>query len=320
MQVIARIKKEAAVKAGNEVFGQVRVEVNLAELSEAQRTELCLSLTVTYERVDYYDLWSWDRWGESINRFLPELTAPPDQATVAAILDARIAGREHLDEQKRQAAEDRILAFLEKPAGESLWQAHASLSDDASMIAESYTRYVVSTANLDTSDERVIARIAELQPLADEKTEQARQTARSCLAKKVAEWREKKKKAEAAEEEKAAWIEQHGSEHLKKAHVAGYPATMQYAKERAACDLGGGWVIDFKDTARWGGIEMPSVAALDLEAELEDKGLDVEIISLTAPANVTREEYYNEYDEHFEPREAIVVREFLGTWDVIKEM
>ena len=58
---------------------------------------------------------------------------------------------------------------------------------------------------------------------------------------------EEKAAQEAWDTDKAAWIEAHGSDRLKKAYSAGYPHNRTYTEERATVELGGGWTADTKN-------------------------------------------------------------------------
>src|SRR5208283_1919059 len=86
--------------------------------------------------------------------------------------------------------------------------------------------------------------------------------------------RAKKAKGEEAAQEawdadKATWIEAHGSDRLKKAHATGYPHNRAYVQERAAMELGEGWIVDMKNAYEWDRKTSPSKPAFDLEKTLK---------------------------------------------------
>ncbi len=126
--------------------------------------------------------------------------------------------------------------------------------------------------------------------------------------------REAKAEAEKSEREakKSDWIQEHGSSHLQKCLAGGYSCQRLYVEERAAIELPD-FRIDFSGKSDWKERSNPSEVALDLETELKAKGFDAQIVWLT---NGTEEDY----DEPFEPCEAIVVRYYLGKYDTIKKI
>lgn len=125
-----------------------------------------------------------------------------------------------------------------------------------------------------------------------------------------------------AEASKAAWVQAHGSDHLKRACAGGYDCTRKYVKERAAFDAPG-YTIDIEDDAKWKDRSCPSVAALDEEDAAKAFNLgDVQIVWLTEPAQdrkTTADDYYDD-SYSFEPCEAIVIRGYLGKYDLVKAL
>ena len=134
--------------------------------------------------------------------------------------------------------------------------------------------------------------------------------------------RTRKQRAKAEEEaaqeawdaEKAAWIEAHGSDRLKKAYATGYPHNRAYTQERATAELGEEWTVDTKNAYEWDRKASPSERALDLEKTLKDKGFKVQVVWVKSDGEERDD------DDAFEPFEAVVVREFLSRYDVIHEM
>ncbi len=127
---------------------------------------------------------------------------------------------------------------------------------------------------------------------------------------------------ERAEAEKRAWIEAHGSEHLKRAFGKGYDCQRLYVVERAAIEASG-FTVDYNDSAEWKARACPSSEGLDAEdaahAIAEALGLgEPETVWLTAgPEDRTAREEYDE-EEPFEACEAIVLRKYLGKYDLVK--
>jgi hypothetical protein len=119
---------------------------------------------------------------------------------------------------------------------------------------------------------------------------------------------------EAWDADKAAWIEAHGSDRLKKAHATGYPHNRAYIQERATAELGEGWIVDMKNAYEWDRKASPSERALDLERTLKNTGFKAQIVWVKSDGTERDD------DDAFEPFEALVVREFLSRYDVIHGM
>ena len=107
------------------------------------------------------------------------------------------------------------------------------------------------------------------------------------------------------EAEKLAWVHAHGSAFLQQAVSAGYDCQRRYVEERAAHEHPG-FVVDWEDRAEWRSRSCPSEAALALALAV---GGDV--VWLTrAPVD--------EPEEYWEPGEAVVLRGYLGAYDLVK--
>lgn len=106
--------------------------------------------------------------------------------------------------------------------------------------------------------------------------------------------------------EKAAWIAEHGSEYLRKAHGAGYDCQRLYVKERGTAEFPD-YVIDFENRADWHSRACPSEKALT-----EALAVGGTVVWLTRPPFADDEGYW-------EAGEAVVVREYLGKYDLIKQ-
>ena len=126
------------------------------------------------------------------------------------------------------------------------------------------------------------------------------------------------------EQEKIAWIQQYGSEHLQRAMQRGCTTKRQYVIERAAIDAPG-FVVDFNDAAGWNGLPFPSIRALD-EADAADalglgKSKIVLLTSLPGDEEETEDhevESWSEEEDGFEPTEAIVISGYHGSYDLVK--
>ncbi len=114
------------------------------------------------------------------------------------------------------------------------------------------------------------------------------------------------------------WIAAHGSAHLKRCIAAGYNCKRLYVVERAALEAPG-FTVDFDDKAAWKDRACPTPAALDAEDAARALGLGEPIIVwLTEPpsARVPDPEGYD--FEEFDPCEAVVVRSYLGRYDLVQ--
>jgi hypothetical protein len=107
--------------------------------------------------------------------------------------------------------------------------------------------------------------------------------------------------------DRVAWIATHGSEFLRKACGAGYDCQRRYVIERAALERPG-FVVDFDDRAAWRDRSCPSEAALDLALAVGGQ-----VVWLTTPG------YEISEAEYWEPCEAVLIRQYLGQYDLIKQ-
>lgn len=135
--------------------------------------------------------------------------------------------------------------------------------------------------------------------------------------RKAREDAEKTEKARSAKE-KSDWIAAHGSDHLKRATALDYNCQRRYVEERAEAEFPA-FALDFDNLASWRGRACPSEDALEYIEVLIAQGHDTECVWLTAPPyKVERDpEYYGPEDE-FDPCEAIVIRNYLGKYDLVK--
>jgi len=122
---------------------------------------------------------------------------------------------------------------------------------------------------------------------------------------------------EAREKEHAEWIRKYGSDYLKDCLELGVKANLEYVVERAAMEFPG-YTVDYADSANWEDKFSPSQEALDELKMLRNAGIeDSYIVWLTKPPKVRDEDDNDDY-MYFEPCEAIVIRNYLGKYDLIK--
>jgi len=134
------------------------------------------------------------------------------------------------------------------------------------------------------------------------------------------EERKRKEQEEKAtrEEEKKNWILENGSQYLKDCLELGQYAHKNYVIERAEKEFLD-FTLDYEEEAKWDTKYSPSQAALNELKELRKTTADSDIVWLTKEPKTNKEyddedNYYNE----FKPCEALIVRNFLGKYDLIK--
>lgn len=113
------------------------------------------------------------------------------------------------------------------------------------------------------------------------------------------------------EQDRLEWIAAHGSERLRLAVENGYNCQRLYVTERAAVEHPD-YTADFDDNAQWDSRSCPSEAALK-----EAIAVGGEVVWLTKPPLAKHDEDFDCYD--WEEREAVVIRDFLGNYDLVKE-
>jgi hypothetical protein len=146
-----------------------------------------------------------------------------------------------------------------------------------------------------------------------EKLKERQQERESIKAEKEAQEAEKA----AREEERRSWILANGSDYLKDCLELGIKANREYVVERAALEFPG-YTVDYTDNAKWEVKFSPSPEAISELKKVRKLGADAEIIWLTREAK-ERNEDEDEYDyEPFEPCEAVLVRKYLGKYDLVK--
>lgn len=153
------------------------------------------------------------------------------------------------------------------------------------------------------------ARGGELEAAYAAAKERAFHAQREERAQKDAEQAEREAAKQAKLDERRAWALQHGSVRLQKCISAGYDCQRLYVTERAARDHPQ-YALDFDDNAAWRDRSGPSEAALDEAARVGGT-----VVWLThGPAA----DHDDDDDETPEPCEAVVIRRYLGSYDLIR--
>ena len=119
-------------------------------------------------------------------------------------------------------------------------------------------------------------------------------------ARRAAEEEAKRKGKAAFVAEAKTWADEHGSDRLRKGLAQDYDMTRLYVTERAAADHEG-FVVDWKDACEWDRRSSPSERALDVAAEHDGEVVWLE----TLPDGAETAE------------EAVVIREYLGRYDLV---
>lgn len=122
-------------------------------------------------------------------------------------------------------------------------------------------------------------------------------------------------KSRQREEAKETWIVENASAHLRRAFDDGYNCQRLYVQERAFKEAPD-FTVDFNNSADWKDRSCPSSTALDLIDSVTELG-NAKVIWLTAPAQESVQDYNDCWDEPFEEREAVIVRAYLGKYDLV---
>lgn len=122
--------------------------------------------------------------------------------------------------------------------------------------------------------------------------------------KEAAQAAEKKAAQQKRDDEKAAWIAAHGSNGLRK-RFPDYDCKELYVKERAALEYPEYWV-DYKDNAQWDDIACPNDESLT-----EAERVNGTVVFLTRLPSTS------DFSGFFRSQQAVVIRGFLGEYDLI---
>lgn len=116
---------------------------------------------------------------------------------------------------------------------------------------------------------------------------------------------------------KNSFVNAHGSDRLRRAVERGHDCKRLYTVERAAHEAPG-FVVDIENDADWKSRSCPSVGALNAADAAEKLGLgSVEIVWLTAEPN-DKPAHERKWGYDFDPCEALLIRRYLGEYDLIK--
>lgn len=285
--------RRAALAQGRELPAAATVAVDLGALPEGLRAAAAPHLPL--DDGEHLKVWRPCVYGIWVS--------PVDPADVVALLGAwltdRLAG-----EEKRAANAAEMAANAERDREERRARARA----DAERILADPTEFNGRRPILvpDDAGDDLAALIDRAAKALTKRWADADERSRLAEAKRLAD---AKAAAEAQEADKAAWIAAHGSDHLRAAFAAGYDCQRLYVTERAAAEFPG-FQVDFSDRSRWDRRSCPSEEGLGIS--LATKGSRV--VWLTAPVRKVDDE------DEWEPREAVVVEDFLGRYDLVREV
>lgn len=300
MQITVHLEdavRRAALVQGRELPATITISIDLGTLPEELRVAAAPHLpldggALTVWRPNTYVPWS------------SPVDANDFQAVLNAWLSARLAG-----EQARSAHEAKIAAMTAQEEATADARARARAEEVLSKGAAGLTRLSHSEPI------RYGGKDAEVRDLVD-RANAVIETARKSWREDEARADEEKRARAAAEKaaaeaEKQTWVEEHGSEHLRKALCAGYDCQRLYVTERAAKEFPG-FTVDFGDDARWDNRSCPSEEALAISLGVPTS----RVVWLTAPARKLR----GMEAEDWESREAVVVEDWLGKYDLVREV
>lgn len=123
-----------------------------------------------------------------------------------------------------------------------------------------------------------------------------------------------KKRYGVSDVEMINWINQHGSQHLKACIEQQYGCKRLYVIERAAVELPG-FILDTSSMAKMEERVNPSESSLLETKRLQEEGYKSRVVFLKSPP-FTPEESVSL--KTWEPREAVVVWEYLGKYQLFK--
>ena len=330
-QVSEECRKNEAAKTGESGPAERTLVVNLSDLSQARRKAI-LSIADVKPDGDFALRLDWDRtktlilrdephgYGHDVdnarpNSWLDRQELIFDETPTAEVLVARVSEIPHANHGVQEAAEKLAEPYQAKVAATQA----AAVENEQRHQAE-YERMrplleqLIAAEDLDrVSNASCVPGSVErpgwynwsYHPRAENSLSYMQDEAYNALRRKR------------GEAEKTAWITEHGSDHLKRAHTAGYDCQRLYVIERAALEAPG-FTVDFNDSAEWKSRSCPSTEALD-EAEAA-KELDLgesSVVWLTEQPNAKRIET-GEYFEIFGATEAVVIEDFLGKYDLVK--
>lgn len=285
--------RQAAFAAGREFPSVIEIDVDPASLPETLRARVAPLLfgdgggtaNVFKGELRTADNYTWECGVD------PSVGVDGVLAAWADETDARVAQRAALKaENLRQQVENYTRGAERILSGEDTYQ----------------SQFDVPTEVLKVMCPEARDRAERASKIIRQRTAEREERQRQADAKLAAE---RKAAAEAREAEKVAWIAAHGSDHLRAAVAAGYDCQRLYVTERAAAEFPS-FEVDFAGRSRWERRSCPSEEGLAVS--LATKGSRV--VWLTEPARKLDDE------DEWEPREAVVVEDFLGRYDLVREV
>jgi flagellar biosynthesis GTPase FlhF len=150
-----------------------------------------------------------------------------------------------------------------------------------------------------------------------DKAETADREARQAKAEEEAERKKaaRQAKKEPYEKERAEWIEKHGSQYLKNLLEIDVDPERGYVIERAEAECHG-FVVDYEDHARWDATicDMPSTEIVSKVKEYRAKGFNEIFPAILENYPVATEK---DHPDSFESCQAVIIRGFLGKYDLV---
>lgn len=292
------------------------IEVNLAELTEAQRAVVVAAGEIRHESLlaalpglarisstsGLPSVWfdgAMRHQFDAIPTVAEWVTAVEKelQAAAALVVEELAAQREWYESKVVKLAVDMAKATKSWPT--SIWP------------IENKDLTTLRNAGIDTSDHDTLMEIWHRETLPAINRKEAEYKEQEAERREQEKARKEAEKAQ-AEADKLAWCAEHGSAHLAQAVAAGYNCARMYTVERAAKEYPG-FTVDFDENIDWKDRSCPSPKALALA--IKHGG---EVVWLTSPAKATdnNEEYF---DDDFEPVEAVIVFNFLARYRLICE-
>lgn len=278
------------VETGRDPGTEQRLEVDPTQLMREDRA-LLAELNPQLRDVVRLTLPEWSVLDEPASRRLVLETIINDPAELLAVYrDARQAAQATFEASRDAAAQKRLTAYEE----------HDGRYRPAELDSYDRRRRFAGSPHLPALEAAYAAALERWR-------EHERQVAEE--RRRDQERREAEKQQRL--EERRAWIAEHGSAYLRKCEHAGYDCQRRYVLERAALEFPG-YVVDFDDNARWKDRSGPSEAALDEAARV---GGIVVWLTRSPVDDGNPEEYQAGWDDE---REAVVIRQYLGRYDLIK--
>lgn len=278
-------RKRIFIESGRDPGQVQRLEVDPATLSTEDR-RLLVTRDPNLNTTIHLDHPDWDGYHETSAWLKLNAVATDAAELLAAYRDVRAAGLARVD----AAIEERIAAKI---------QTYRAWDDEREPGLIGISEFERSPRRQELLDARAAA-VAAAKAKQERLAEQRKQDAARQEAEKAARLAERR-----------AWALEHGSSRLRKCIEMEYDCQRLYVLERAAIERPG-YVVDFDDKAAWKSRSGPSEAALDEAARVGG-----EVVWLTRlPLDDGAPEDYQEGWE--DEREAVVIRQYLGKYDLIK--